>query len=655
MRTLQRVILPVDQDPDLVTLYVSDQPGKGADSGAAQMKGRRGMTIPSGNRTSFCSYFNAFAAGYWRRWSIVDEIHLRIRLRGSGTVVVYRSDAAAHRMRVKAIPVGVHAGETKQAPVAATIAGKPAKQQKRVKPPVQELDIVLPLKPFLDGGWYWFEIIADDESVVLEEAEWCAATDRRQGTTSIGITTFNRSKFCVELLAALGDSPEALEVIDEVFVVDQGTDRVEDHPDFVAAQAALDGKLRIITQGNLGGSGGFSRAMAETLRSDRSDYVLLLDDDIALAEPESIVRLVAFGDLARTPTIVGGHMFDLLDRPVLHVYGDTVAPYRWWTEAAPNTHLMHNFAHHALAHTHWMHRRADSDFNGWWMCLIPTEVIRKIGLSLPVFIKWDDVEYGLRARKAGFPTVSLPGAGVWHMPWHAKDTATDWQMYFQERNRIITALLHSPYERGGNMIKESLFITIKHALAMQYSTAELMLLAIQDVFEGPSHLHPSMATKVGEIRALRACFTDADAKGDLDAFPPTRRRPPKRGRATPPVPEGTKGLLRAAAKGAFRQLRPVDKLAKIHPQSVVPYVDQRWWLLTKFDSVLVSSAEGTTVSWYRRDRERFASLIARATRLHAELLRRWPELVKEYQTGIPELVTPEAWQETFDADGAAQR
>ena len=34
------------------------------------------------------------------------------------------------------------------------------------------------------------------------------------------------------------------------------------------------------------------------------------------------------------------------------------------------------------------------------MCLIPRVVIEEIGLSLPLFIKWDDAEYGLRAKAA---------------------------------------------------------------------------------------------------------------------------------------------------------------------------------------------------------------------------------------------------------------
>jgi galactofuranosylgalactofuranosylrhamnosyl-N-acetylglucosaminyl-diphospho-decaprenol beta-1,5/1,6-galactofuranosyltransferase len=618
MRVLQRVVMPVDHDPDLIALYVVDQPGRGRDAGATRVDGRRGALVPAGGRASFCTYFNAFAAGYWRRWSTLEEIRLRVRLRGEGTLIVYRSDAAGHAMRVKAVTVS----GTREA----------------------EHEFTLPLEPFIDGGWYWFEIVAEDD-VELREAEWCAATDRAQGTATIGITTYNRPRFCVDLLLALGRAPES---VDEVIVVDQGTDRIEDHPDFPRAAEALGDRLRVIGQHNLGGSGGFARAMAEALRADRSDYVLLLDDDIAFDEPESIIRAITFADLARTPTIVGGHMLDLLERSVLHVYGDTVARYRWWTEAAPNTHLGHNFAHRHLRDTAWLHRRAESDFNGWWMCLIPLEVVRKVGLSLPVFIKWDDVEYGIRAREAGVPTVSLPGAAVWHMPWHAKDTATDWQMYFQERNRLITALMHSPYERGGNMLKESLFVVIKHALAMQYSTAELMLMGIQDVLDGPGALHETIATKVADVRRLRAGFTDAQAKADVEAFPPARRRPPRRGRGTPPVPEGTRKLVQAAMKGALRQLRPVGGLARTNPQAVIPFVDQRWWLLAKLDSALVSSAEGTTVSWYQRDRERFASIVSRAVRLHAEMLRRWPALVEGYRAALPGLVSPESWQETFD-------
>ncbi|NED50585.1 glycosyltransferase family 2 protein, partial [Micromonospora aurantiaca] len=154
-----------------------------------------------------------------------------------------------------------------------------------------------------------------------------------------------------------------------------------DHPDFAAAEAGLGGRLRVIDQGNLGGSGGFARAMDETARAGRSDYVLLLDDDV-VTESEGILRAVAFADHAKTPTIVGGHMFNLFVRSQLHAFGETIERYRWWWGPAANTWPEHDFADDegTLRETPWLHRRVDSDYNGWWMCLIPMETIGKIGL-----------------------------------------------------------------------------------------------------------------------------------------------------------------------------------------------------------------------------------------------------------------------------------
>ncbi len=76
------------------------------------------------------------------------------------------------------------------------------------------------------------------------------------------------------------------------------------------------------------------------------------------------------------------------------------------------------------------------------MCLIPRQVAEELGQPLPLFIKWDDAEYGLRAAEHGYPTVTLPGAAIWHMAWSDKDDAIDWQAYFHLRNRLVVAALH---------------------------------------------------------------------------------------------------------------------------------------------------------------------------------------------------------------------
>ena len=124
----------------------------------------------------------------------------------------------------------------------------------------------------------------------LSEPNGRPTAERRQtGSVTLEITTLNKTGFCLNNLRILGQHPEALEHVKEVLVVDQGTEKVAEAEGFAEVESALGGKLRIIDQDNLGGSGGFARGMYEAVENG-SDYVLLLDDDIVV-EPESIVRL----------------------------------------------------------------------------------------------------------------------------------------------------------------------------------------------------------------------------------------------------------------------------------------------------------------------------------------------------------------------------
>jgi galactofuranosylgalactofuranosylrhamnosyl-N-acetylglucosaminyl-diphospho-decaprenol beta-1,5/1,6-galactofuranosyltransferase len=239
-----------------------------------------------------------------------------------------------------------------------------------------------------------------------------------------------------------------------------------------------------------------------------------------------------------------------------------------------------------------LHRRVDVDFNPWFMCLIPTEVVRTSGLGLPLFIKWDDSEYGVRAQAAGFPTVSLPGAAVWHVPWTDKNDALDWQAYFHQRNRFVAALLHSPFKHGGRMVRESFNHQVKHLVSMQYSTVELRHKALEDVLAGPDQLHADLPVKLGEVRELRTRFGDADLRPDPDAFPPPRRAKPRKTEDTSVIPSRGKQLV-SAAYGSLRQILPVRPLSRQHPESAVPAMDAKWYRLAGLDAAVVSMPDGT--------------------------------------------------------------
>lgn len=639
-RVVQRIVVPGDGELDTIPLYLDFNPPGGplpaAEPGAEAVVvplapvvspdpqailGRRTVRIAGGQRVSFGTYFNAFPAAYWRKWTTVQEVRLTLTIAGEAAVVVYRSNARGLPQRVTSLTV-----------VDDTVSTD------------------LSLAAFGDGGWYWFDVFATAAEAVLTDAAWDVAVPAGHvpGTVSLAITTFNRPDYCAAQLRKIGATPELSGVVSEVIVVDQGTQLVSDQPDFDEIAGTLGDRLRLIRQGNLGGSGGFARGMHETVRAGRSRYVMLLDDDI-VSETEGILRAVAFADLCRKPTIVGGHMFSMYDKAQLHSFGEKVNLYRFFWGKVEGTYEAHNFAVRPLRTTAWLHRRVDVDYNGWWMCLIPTRVVDEIGLSLPVFIKWDDTEYCLRAKDAGYPTVSLPGAAVWHVPWTDKDDAIDWQAYFHQRNRWLVAMLHSPYPHGGILPRESFMIDVKHLLAMQYSAVELRLEGLEDLLRGPDHLHATIASRLADIRATRAAFPDAAVQKDPAAFPPAKRARPLRKGVEPTAPKGLVKGLTTAATGAVRQLRPVREGALVNPEVEVPAADSRWWRLSNVDSAIVSTADGTGAAWYQRDPERFRSLLLRSVDLHRRLRAAWPRLSKEYQAALPGVTSPEAWSQTFEA------
>ena len=60
---------------------------------------------------------------------------------------------------------------------------------------------------------------------------------------------------------------------------------------------------------------------------------------------------------------------------------------------------------------------------------------------------------------------------------------------------------------------------------------------------------------------------------------------------------------------ARTKLRPVAPEGHEHPQAIVPSQRAEWWVLAGLDGALVSSADGTGTAWYKRDPQRFRSLL----------------------------------------------
>lgn len=631
--TLQNAVLPLDRDPDLLPLYVDPETWSTIDeepvrvTSVAQLSNivdRTRARIVAGRRVSFGTYFNAFPASYWQHWTAVRQVRLTVRTSGDATILVYRSNGGGTKQRVDTREVRGEATES-------------------------SFDLVL--DQYSDGGWIWFDVAADRADAMFEGAEWTTEQEPvRAGKASIGITTYNKPDYCVETLTALADAPGALEVIDRVFLIDQGTDLVADQEGFPEVAGRLGETLNVVRQPNLGGSGGFARAMIETLAREGSDFVQLLDDDVRI-EPESIRRSVVFGRYASVPTIVGAHMFDLLDRPKLHAWAEVVddAPFMW--RALFQERLPHDFSVSNLRQTPLLHMRLDADYNGWWMCLIPTSILREIGLSLPAFIKWDDAEFCVRARDAGYPTVSVPGVALWHVSWLGKDDSIDWQAYFHARNRIVAALLHSRSPQGGTLIRHSRRVDLKHLMMMQYYPVELRHRALRDVLSGPEHMRDNLATAMPAARAVAKKHPETVIHKDSGVPLRSRRGRQVYKRLKSHQFDSPTGIAlrtftaRTLLSHWFHTPRP-ENVAQ--PEVEFGKGDANWWRVPLYDSALVSAADGSGKNIYTRDRAMFRRMLVDSWRLHRRLQREWPSLSRRYRRALPDLVSEAQWRATFE-------
>lgn len=615
---LARVILPRPGEPlDVRKLYISESD---TNDRRAHATTRTTLQIGAESEVSFATYFNAFPASYWRRWSTLESVVLRLELTGSARVDIYRSKATGARISV---------GGTEVISPDASTPGS--------------CEFEIELAPFEDGGWIWFDITTDT-AVTVHNAAWFAPVPAPgSADIAVGIPTFNRPADCVNALRALTSDPLVDKAIGAVIIVDQGTDKAVAHPEFTTAAAALGDRLSIHNQPNLGGSGGYGRVMLEALTNTTCEQILFMDDDIRI-EPDSILRALALSRFAKTPTLIGGQMLNLQEPSHLHVMGEVIDRSNFMWTNAPFTEYDHDFAKYPLAgddeerRSQLLHRRIDVDYNGWWMCLIPRQVAEELGQPLPLFIKWDDADYGLRAGEHGYPTVTMPGTAIWHMAWSDKDDAIDWQAYFHLRNRLVVSALHWDAPANG-LIKSSLKATLKHLLCLEYSTVAIQNKAIEDFLAGPEHIFSILESALPQVRAMRNGYPDAVVLPGATSLP----APSGRTRVHKP-PVASPAIALRLARGVIHQLRPTDTDHHQRPQLNVATQDARWFLLCNVDGVTVTTADGRGVVYRQRDRARMFALLRESLRLHMRLSRRYDHLRRAYRQALPMLSSRQRWE-----------
>lgn len=550
------------------------------------------------------TYFGRFPASYWQRWTSALEVTVRAQTSGSGRIAVIASDMDGERRTVAATEVADDA----------------------------PLELTAPIDRFVDGGALWLEMTTGPETLTVRDVQWQVAPRRTVRPAALVICTHNRPRDCTNILLALAADQDAVASIDAVYVVDQGTDRVDAGERFREVADALGEKLVYITQPNLGGAGGFTRGLYEVAGVAGADHanVIFMDDDV-ICEPDVLIRLNAFANLTVEPVIVGAQMLHLLHPDRLHI-GAECADFGTLRPGIATTHALVN----CDMTERNQERRVDGAYNGWWTCLIPAEVVASVGYPLPVFIQWDDIEYGYRARGAGHATVTLPGAGLWHADFAWKDR-DEWPRYFHVRNALLAAALHSNFDR--KRLVQTLWREISQdVVAMQYGLAFTRIKGIEDFLRGPEILRDGGIEALAAIRSARREFGDtlrhpASAAASLRA---------SEVEIVAAAPEPSRpGLI--LAKRVLDQLRNRSGKA---PAGIAAR-DSYWWHVSRFETAVVTDASQEDVHVRKQDPTVRRELLARCAKACYRLFREGPHVAERYREAMPELTGRENWARLF--------
>lgn len=242
-------------------------------------------------------------------------------------------------------------------------------------------------------------------------------------SVAVVIVTFNRADLltvCLDGLAASERRPDA------VYVVDNAS---EDHTHQVLESRTDLPLTAIHSPENLGGAGGFHLGVRAAYEAGY-DRIWLMDDDVVpaprclgvLMEHPGPALMAVREDTQGRLCEKAATRFDLSSPLTIRPKRQTVEGRYLRRDAMPPEVPVENVAFEGFM----VHRR----------------VIDAIGLPDPAFfIFYDDVDFALRARAAGFPVTALRDAVlVRQLDFDQQHDAQSWKGYYMYRNLFVVHL-----------------------------------------------------------------------------------------------------------------------------------------------------------------------------------------------------------------------
>ncbi len=413
----------------------------------------------------FTTFFNGLSVFKWRRYSSVEKFYLHIELKGGAAKLLQTwADSYTYYPNVlddtlkniepsddwQALDIELDASSTEV---------------------IHAFRLEVESETFIRNTYYYTEV--DETSLRDVELALCTTTFKKEEYIERNINIIK---------TRLLESGEDVANHFNMHVVDNGrtlnvSDLEDDH-------------ITIYPSPNSGGAGGFARGMIAALeQTPKATHMLLMDDDVRMSA-ESIIRtyqLLRVVNDEYKDAFVSGAMMNM-DEPEVRPddvdFMDTDGRCRAVKPWARMSILHDAVLNEAFTIPESISNRPDiyeHSYAAWWYCVVPTTLVEKNGLPLPVFVRCDDIEYGLRCHPK---FMTMNGICVWHEPFHMRYSATA-ERYQTVRN-MLASRFTTHMEAFAGFETEFKHLVRTDIRRFNYVDVELSLQGFEDFLKGPS-------------------------------------------------------------------------------------------------------------------------------------------------------------------------
>ena len=478
--------------------------------------------------------------------------------------------------------------------------------------------------------------------VVLEKAYYYARVAEEQiNPVKIALctTTFLKEDYIIPNIELVKNEVFAADDVIannfHMFVIDNG--RTLD------AEALSDEGVTVLPNPNVGGSGGFARGMMEAMKHDENfTHVLLMDDDVSIST-ESLRRTFNLLSLATGKyknAFINGAM--LIAEEPNRQFEDVsyVVNSGAYSSVKSNKYYMDQQQY--IVRNEHIDVEVPKAYGAWWFSCIPVSAIEQVGLPLPLFVRCDDVEYGMRAKPI---YMTMNGICVWHDGFMGRSRASV-DSYQYVRNFLIMIAMTDCSSQDLFMLRMERALRLQLRV-MSYDAADLILDGIADYLKGPDYfasLNGEEVIKRNAKKNEKLVLLDELAEpyrnvtynkrllGDQSYIKPflkLMRTLPYDRHLLPDV------LLRDTPEAVF-----YSGLSILSPRTIG----------TK--TLVAIDLEGNQGAVRHMDRERYQQIMDRWKALKSELKERGDEVRAAYKEAQPYLTSTEFWEKYLGLDEA---